>query len=160
MFKDYYLILEVPSTSTLLEIKTAYRKQCIKWHPDKNPEIDTTERMQEIVEAYLILKDSEAKERYDKEYLRYKRENKKSNRQTQNNKTRDTGFKRHNFYVSDETLKRWMQNANRQSKEVLADIIDEFRGALVEGGKSIMNYVLTIMIPMLLGFLFVKACSG
>ena len=54
------------------EIKVAYRKQCIKWHRDKNINIDTTQRMQDINQAYLILKDEEARSKYDIEYLKFK----------------------------------------------------------------------------------------
>ena len=54
------------------EIKVAYRKQCIKWRRDKNINIDTTQRMQGINQAYLILKDEEARSKYDIEYLKFK----------------------------------------------------------------------------------------
>ena len=68
MFIDYYSILEVDNESSFEEIKSAFRKQCIKWHPDKNLGKDTTEKMQLINEAYLILKDSEARAKYDIEW--------------------------------------------------------------------------------------------
>ena len=42
----------------------AYRKQCIKWHRDKNINIDTTQRMQGINQAYLILKDEETRSKF------------------------------------------------------------------------------------------------
>lgn len=54
------------------EIKVAYRKQCIKWRRDKNINIDTTQRMQDINQAYLILKDEETRSKYDIEYLKFK----------------------------------------------------------------------------------------
>lgn len=71
MFIDYYSILEVDKESSFEEIKSAFRKQCIKWHPDKNLGKDTTEKMQLINEAYLILKDSEARAKYDIEWEAY-----------------------------------------------------------------------------------------
>ena len=68
MFKNYYSILGIPETSTLAQIKAAYRAQALKWHPDKNPDRDTTELMKDINEAYSILSNVDARARYDKEY--------------------------------------------------------------------------------------------
>ena len=61
MFIDYYELLEIDSSASPVDIKSAFKKQALKWHPDKNPGIDTTEMMQRINEAYLILKDEEAR---------------------------------------------------------------------------------------------------
>jgi len=53
---DPYIILGISSAATFKEIKKAYRKMSMKWHPDKNQDVDTTEKMQKIVAAYTILK--------------------------------------------------------------------------------------------------------
>ena len=53
---DPYTILELLVGATFEEIKKQYRKMAIKWHPDKNLDCDTTEKMKEIVAAYIILK--------------------------------------------------------------------------------------------------------
>lgn len=64
---DYYKVLDVPRTATTLEIKKAYRKLALKWHPDKNLERkDEAERkFKEISEAYEVLSDERKKKRYD-----------------------------------------------------------------------------------------------
>ena len=52
---DAYSILGILATATLEEIKKAYRKMAMKWHPDKNIGVDTTEKMQKIIAAYTFL---------------------------------------------------------------------------------------------------------
>jgi molecular chaperone DnaJ len=63
---NYYDILEIPKAATEDEIKKAYRKLAIKYHPDKNPDdFSATERFREITEAYDILKDPIKRSQYD-----------------------------------------------------------------------------------------------
>ena len=52
---DPYTILGIIIGASLAEIKAAYRKMAMKWHPDKNKDIDTTEKMQKIIAAYTYL---------------------------------------------------------------------------------------------------------
>ena len=83
MFKDYYSILGIPENVTPKQIKAAYRTQSLKWHPDKNPDRDTTEQMKDINEAYSILSNADTRARYDKEYQFYQYANpKNSSKQT------------------------------------------------------------------------------
>lgn len=64
--RDYYEILEVQKNSSGDEIKKAYRKMAIKFHPDKNPgDKAAEERFKEAAEAYEILSNAEKKQRYD-----------------------------------------------------------------------------------------------
>lgn len=64
--RDYYEILGVGKTATEDEIKKAYRKLAIKYHPDKNPDDPTAEdKFKEAAEAYGILSDAEKRKRYD-----------------------------------------------------------------------------------------------
>lgn len=68
MGKDYYAILNVPRTATDDELKKAYRKLALKWHPDKNPNDQETAQVkfQEISEAYEVLSDKQKREIFDK----------------------------------------------------------------------------------------------
>ena len=64
--RDYYEILEISKSASADEIKKAYRKMAIKFHPDKNPgDKAAEEKFKEAAEAYEILSSPEKKQRYD-----------------------------------------------------------------------------------------------
>lgn len=66
MSKNYYEILGVEKAATEEEIKKAYRKLAIKYHPDKNPDDEAAKaKFQEIAEAYGILGDESKRQSYD-----------------------------------------------------------------------------------------------
>ncbi len=65
--RDYYEVLEVPKTASKEEIKKGYRKQALKYHPDRNPGDQNAEEMfKEAAEAYEVLGDDDKKAKYDK----------------------------------------------------------------------------------------------
>ena len=65
--RDYYEILDVPKDASEAEIKKAYRKMALKYHPDKNPDDPESEtKFKEAAEAYEVLRDSEKRSRYDR----------------------------------------------------------------------------------------------
>jgi molecular chaperone DnaJ len=64
--RDYYDVLGVSRNATADEIKKAYRKMAIKYHPDKNPgDKQSEENFKEAAEAYEVLSSAEKKQRYD-----------------------------------------------------------------------------------------------
>ncbi|HEX3019628.1 MAG TPA: DnaJ domain-containing protein, partial [Chitinispirillaceae bacterium] len=65
-FKDYYQILGVNRNATQEQIKKAFRKLAVKFHPDKNPGNKQAEaKFKEITEANEVLGDPEKRKRYD-----------------------------------------------------------------------------------------------
>ncbi|XP_037931994.1 dnaJ protein homolog 1-like [Teleopsis dalmanni] len=65
MGKDYYKILGINKNATEEEIKKAYRKLALKYHPDKNKSPQAEERFIEIAEAYEVLSDKSKRDIYD-----------------------------------------------------------------------------------------------
>ena len=64
--RDYYEVLGVEKTASDAEIKKAYRKMAIQYHPDKNPgDKEAEEKFKEAAEAYSVLSDKDKRARYD-----------------------------------------------------------------------------------------------
>ena len=64
--RDYYKVLDVPRTATEAEIKKAYRRLAMKFHPDRNPgDKEAEEKFKEAKEAYEVLCDAEKRAIYD-----------------------------------------------------------------------------------------------
>lgn len=62
---DYYDILGVSKTATAAQIKSAYRKLALQWHPDRNKSPEAEAKFKEINEAYQILSDTKKRQTYD-----------------------------------------------------------------------------------------------
>lgn len=177
MFVDYYQILEIDISATQAEIKSAFKKQAIKWHPDRNIGINTTSKMQDINEAYLILKDSEARKRYDLEYIRYKkyysqRKKETENRQKEKYKQKEeTNYNKepesepqYDYQFNDEILRNWMRNARKQAVNLAIQTIKEMGELSVTAtkaaGSKIIEWTLGYVVSGFILFLIVKACSS
>ena len=64
--RDYYEVLEIPRDANDEDIKKAFRRKALQYHPDRNREAGATERFKEINEAYQVLSDPEGRARYDR----------------------------------------------------------------------------------------------
>lgn len=65
MGKDYYCILGIEKGASDEDIKKAYRKQALRFHPDKNKSPQAEEKFKEVAEAYEVLSDPKKREIYD-----------------------------------------------------------------------------------------------
>ncbi len=119
---DYYAILNIEQNATKKEVKIAFKGEALKWHPDRNSSPDAKERMQIINEAYLILKDDEARTRYDKQYQRFYRSN-----QQDSNKTQEKVYKQY-YSIDDDILNDWIKKAKSQAKEMLMMSVEDLVG--------------------------------
>jgi molecular chaperone DnaJ len=63
--RDYYEVLGVGRDATGEQIKQAYRQLALKWHPDRNPAPDATDKFRENAEAYAVLSDPAKRQAYD-----------------------------------------------------------------------------------------------
>ncbi len=128
MFKDYYQILGISSSASKQEIKQAYRKMSLKWHPDRNPNVDVTEMMQDINEAYTILFDDISRSRYDNEYRAFSQQKERRQEEQSTAKTKSWNY---NYDVRDEDLRKDINAARAKAK----DLVDEFLKSLKETSK-------------------------
>ncbi len=119
---DYYAILNIKPIASKKDIKEAFRKEALKWHPDRNSSPDATERMQLINEAYLILKDTEARVRYDKQYQKFYQ----AHTQNQHDNQKET-YKR-DYSIDDDILNDWIKKAKSQAKEMVMMSIEDLVG--------------------------------
>jgi len=171
MFRDYYAILEIEQNAIQEEIKAAFKRQAMRWHPDKNPGVDTTSKMQIINEAKLILLDAEARTKYDVEYNRRKYE--KQQRTTeQNQKTQwqdattnspftNSEYEQEHFEpeyddadyrMYDEELHHWMNNAKRQSVDLAKKTIEDFKEMVKAGAKAAGKEAISVLtVQIILG---------
>lgn len=130
MFKDYYKILQVSRYASAQDIKSAYRTMSMKWHPDKNPEADVTTIMQDINEAYAILKDENRRERYNKEYDVFF---KHFSTNTFDQSAVDSSEKyEYDYNVQDDILKNDIEEARQYAK----DLVDEFLQSFKQASKA------------------------
>jgi curved DNA-binding protein len=180
MFVDYYAILELSFDAPQGSIKSAFHTQAMKWHPDRNPGIDTTIRMQQINEAYLILKDAEARQRYDQEYQRYQEFHNRSQRfqeqkREQEERSGASGarqqqahafaeeFTDNAYEVFDDTLNKWMSNARKQAVDLARQTIEDLKGMTKASGKAMGEAALSgVMRYMVFGIVMLviyKACG-
>lgn len=184
MFKDYYAILEIDVSASQDDIKAAFKKQVLRWHPDRNIGKDTTSIMQDINEAKLILLDTEARERYNREYHRFKdfqRQKENENRQKEKQreeyrKERKTEEQKHyqettsqtrDYKVEDEILNKWMNNAKKQAVDLAKETIEDLKGMTKEGMKAATEKVgsqipslLIMAVVFLIIALLIKTCNN
>lgn len=134
--KDYYRILGVPSSASQEQIKSAFRELIRKHHPDKNASPEATERARDIIEAYKILTDREAKVRYDRVYADHF-----GSTETQGEQDSKQSKKSERSTHEDPILQKWIRAAQRQARTELDNLMRDFPEAVGVAAKGAFQYV-------------------
>lgn len=130
--KNYYSILGVSRNASVQEIKQAFRKLAVKYHPDKSNDSSTASKFIEITEAYEVLRDLQKKQQYDVYYDKY--------------------FVSTTVLVAPLAQKQaWERYGETKAKEYASMSYDDF-DRLVDEIKLVTSYT-----P---NFLFVALCAG
>ena len=117
--RDYYEVLGVDKNATAEELKKAYRKMAIKYHPDKNPGDDeAVKKFREITEAYEILGDEKKRKEYDnKRKFKNGQENNKNKNLKNKNNFSDNNFSfGKEFFKSASEMKEMFENSFNLNK--------------------------------------------
>lgn len=159
-FKDYYAILEIGRQSSSEEIRTAYRLLSKKWHPDLNPGKDVTQKMQDINEAYAILKDPVKKARYDFEYDNYYRTNEAKQERSGRYEKEE---RKQEYEVHDENLKQDINEARKYAEDLVAEFFKNLKETSKVAAKGAWDeakgYIVAGIIMSIIATL-VLTCSG
>lgn len=146
MFYDYFAILNIKPDANKEEIKKAYRKQAMKWHPDVNNSPEAAEYMRLINEAYIILNDDKAREKYLKEYYLHKAPN------------IDDVFSNINETISDNILNNWIKQARQKAYQLnnlsLEEMLGTLKVAVFTFYKTLFLYILGGLISIFFFFIF------
>lgn len=167
MFKDYYKILEISNKASKLEIKSAYRAMSLKWHPDKNPNTDVTSIMQDINEAYKLLKDEDKRKRYDEEYSQFIKQTHQTTYSYASNVNTNTSENsqkyEYDYEVQDETLREDIKAARKYAQELVDEFIKSFKTASKDAAKGAWKgakpYIYAAILFIIIG-LVIKMCSS
>jgi curved DNA-binding protein CbpA len=155
MIQDHYKILGLTRSATKVDIKKAYRKLALQWHPDKNKSSEAHNMFIKINEAYLILYDEEARVKYDKEYeYFFGVEQEFSEKEPQNDYKADD--KEQQSY-HDPDLNNWSRTAKKQANKYAAMSFDDFAKLIGEVIKETSRQGFTAIIYAISG---VTGASG
>lgn len=124
--KNYYQILEIEFNATLADIKKAYRRLALKYHPDKNKNPNASEKFIQITEAYEVLRDIEKRKEYDFHYSHYFSKNEAIIHQTESSKQKQ---------------KEWQTYGQTKAKEYSDLSFDDFLKKAYLEMKIGINYI-------------------
>lgn len=141
MDDNYYAALGLPELSTIQEIKSAYRRSAMQWHPDRNKTAGAQQKFIQIQMAYDFLKDAERRRDYDA-YLRQSSEG-ESIQQDQANTRPD--------YQARTTESVWQESMKRQAESYANMPYEDFVSTLSKEIKLHVSYLPNILAILITG---------
>ena len=129
-FTNHYSVLGIDENATGIEINIAYKRQCFKWHPDRNPRVEATNKMQEINEAKRILADERLREAYNKEHQSYKEKLANQNKNKSENSKCENAVPKTNYSFNlktDSELISACANAAKYKFEYIHAVLQELK---------------------------------
>lgn len=146
MFPNYYKRLGLSKNASKEDIKKAFRQLALQYHPDRNKSPDAAQKFIEINEAYLILYDDDARQKYNREYdYHFKEEpvpHEEPSFQYEYNQNNSSVF-------NDPDLNNWSKNAREQGNEYAKMAFEEFSkmviGFVKETGFHLGNTLLVYL---------------
>lgn len=147
-FTNYYEVLGVSESASPSEITHAYRTLAMKWHPDRYKGEDATEKMTQINEAYCILKDPEARRKFDEELLHFKQfmqqKEKSAPKNTENSYSdnQSPSSAAEEYFFKDKTLEEWVQQAREKGRQVAIQSLKDLGSMSTEAAKGFVLHFL------------------
>jgi len=122
VFQDYYKVLGLSRTAKLNDIKKAYRKMALKYHPDKNQSNPKAkEEFIKIQEAYEVLKDTNKKKKYDQLY-----DLKQSGPKASKSYSYDTGYDSYSDYYGFSNYKKDAYESDDEEESIFSTFFKHF----------------------------------
>lgn len=139
--KNYYLILEISQTATYEDIKKAFRKLALKYHPDRNKDANANEMFIEATEAYEVLKDEEKRKEYDAIYKMLFTEKKQERKE-------DDKYESINY---EKISKQWEDLGQRMAEEYSSIPFEEFARRLLKEVSIGASYIPNLIAILITG---------
>ena len=150
---DYYRILRISSSASDIDIKKAYRKLALEFHPDKNKSPNAHDLFVEIVTAYEILSNPQKRTEYDN-FLKRKAEQKKNQRTEQaSNQRKETYSTEYNQNYRSQNAEKYANMTFKEFEKFTEQIIAFGKAAKKTTQKGCYWIVAIILFPLgVIGF--------
>ncbi|MFN4255529.1 MAG: DnaJ domain-containing protein [Saprospiraceae bacterium] len=133
--------MQIPPTSTLEEIKKAFRKLALQYHPDRNKESNAHEKFIEITEAYEVLKDDEKRKEYDLMYNIFFGERQQVEQEEEK-------YQNRNY---EERRKQWEDLGRKMADEYSSIPFEEFARRLLKEVSIGVSYIPNLIAILITG---------